>query len=152
MKTFSSHKKASEAFVNQNYESGKASNLFFEGKKIYSYGHHFLIAEFVQNSDKKECIFFTKKGYSNSTAKHKNHVLSALYNAMKKPIFFVDSFNDLLANVESEKNEINDLKDKVTRARTRKDFLLNCIEEKQAALNEYIEFFQLPLMKQKIGV
>ena len=57
------------AFAQRNQENGKASNMFFEKDRIYSYGRHYLLAEFIEH----ECetfILINDKGYSNSTAKH----------------------------------------------------------------------------------
>ena len=52
-------------------------NLFFEGDTIYSYGRHFPIARWVK-SGKREAVLFTERGYSNTTAKHKGMVRSAI--------------------------------------------------------------------------
>lgn len=32
-------------WANEKKESGKGSNLFFEGRSIYSYGYHFEVEE-----------------------------------------------------------------------------------------------------------
>ncbi|QEC78588.1 hypothetical protein [Mucilaginibacter ginsenosidivorax] len=49
-------------------ESGQASNLFFEGENIYSYGYHFLIARHVYNSRGGHAVLVTQKTYSRSTS------------------------------------------------------------------------------------
>jgi hypothetical protein len=53
--------------------SGSTDHLFIEGDTIYSYGYHFPIATRYGNK-----VWFTKKGYSNTTSRHKSLVLNAL--------------------------------------------------------------------------
>ena len=36
-------------WANEKKESGKGSNLFFEGRSIYSYGYHFEAGRIVRN-------------------------------------------------------------------------------------------------------
>lgn len=61
-------------WANQIQPEGKASNLFFEGNTIYSYGHHFEIAKIA----KPGIVLFTEYNYSISTGKHKSIVSSAI--------------------------------------------------------------------------
>jgi len=65
-KVFQNHSQVCHAFNLQNQNEGRAGNIFFEGNKIYSYGYHYLMAEFVS----PEIILINNKGYSNSTSKH----------------------------------------------------------------------------------
>jgi len=60
---------------------GNASNFFFDGATIYSYGRHFPIA--TLDGDR---VFFTTLGYSVSTSAHKSIVRSAISN---KDIIYV---------------------------------------------------------------
>jgi hypothetical protein len=57
----------------------QTSNLYFIGKKIFSYGTHFCIARFVDDNT----LLFTERGYSNSTAKHINLVHHATSHIKK---------------------------------------------------------------------
>jgi hypothetical protein len=57
-------------WANRNGESAKASNLFFEGDDIYSYGRHFLIAKHVYNETGGHAVLFTRRTYSKSTTAH----------------------------------------------------------------------------------
>ena len=72
--------KIAETFA-KGKTSGRGSNMFISGDTIYSYGHHFPIAirttPELQRAIGKKYIF-NMNGYSNSTAKHKNHVACAL--------------------------------------------------------------------------
>ncbi len=52
--------------------------MFFEGPVIYSYGHHYEIARFIDAPNGQKVCFINSNGYSNSTAKHTNHVSRAI--------------------------------------------------------------------------
>ncbi len=61
-------------FVNQLQNEAKTSgrNFYFNNDKIYSYGSHFVIAKHYNG-----ILLFTEARYSNTTAKHINHVWNA---------------------------------------------------------------------------
>ena len=52
--------------------NGRSGNMFIEGDAIYSYGHHFKIAEKYHGK-----LLFTEQTYSSTTAMHKSRVLGA---------------------------------------------------------------------------
>ena len=63
----------------QGKPGAKGSNLFFEGPTMFSYGHHFPIANIVPASGKRpRVILFTSRDYSVTTAKHKSCVYHAI--------------------------------------------------------------------------
>jgi hypothetical protein len=64
-------------WANRIGQGAKASNLFFEGENIYSYGYHFLIAKHVCNEQGEHAVSFTERTYSKSTTAHLNIVKSA---------------------------------------------------------------------------
>jgi len=64
-------------WANGNGTDAKASNLFFEGENIYSYGRHFLIAKHVYNDAGEHAVLFTRRTYSSSTTAHLNIVKNA---------------------------------------------------------------------------
>jgi hypothetical protein len=71
MKTrFSNSAECIHAFAQQNQPNGRSSNVFFEKTLCYSYGYHYVLAEFVKNSKGKEAVIINDSGYSNTTAKH----------------------------------------------------------------------------------
>ncbi len=74
---FSSSADVCHAYAQQNQPEGKNTgrSIFFYKEKIYSYGHHFCMAKFINQN-----LFFTLRSYSNSTAKH----LSKLHHATKQ--------------------------------------------------------------------
>lgn len=65
-KVFQNHSQVCHAFNLQNQNEGRAGNIFFEGNKIYSYGYHYLMGEFIN----PQTILINDKGYSSSTTKH----------------------------------------------------------------------------------
>lgn len=72
-KNYSNHQNCAHAWAHQLSLNGHASNLYFEGPTIFSYGSHFPIATLDENR-----VFFTTEGYSVSTSKHKCRALSAV--------------------------------------------------------------------------
>ncbi len=67
-KVFSSNYEVVHTFAQRTHPEGRNSSesIFFEGDKIYSYGHHYLLGEFLDANT----IYINDKGYSNSTSKH----------------------------------------------------------------------------------
>jgi hypothetical protein len=80
MKTvFSNHSEVCHVWANNTDLNaiGRASNIFFEGDKIYSYGKHFILAKrFIHEG--RVITFLNAKSYSNSTSKHQNHLRKAV--------------------------------------------------------------------------
>lgn len=77
-KVFSSNSQLAHAWANQLQPEGRASNMFFKGPVIYSYGHHYEIARLITAPNGENVCFVNSNGYSNSTAKHTRHVLNAI--------------------------------------------------------------------------
>ncbi len=96
MKTvFSSNAQLSHAWANQTQETGKGSNMYFNGNVIYSYGSHYEIAQIVITPNGQRVYFVNSNGYSNTTAKHTNHVWKAIpdiYPAFKVPFTITQSY------------------------------------------------------------
>ena len=65
------------AFSRDPFSQGSGSNFFFEGGKIYSYGHHFCIAKVLSDTYPRVALMSTQ-GYSSSTARHMSRVRSAI--------------------------------------------------------------------------
>jgi hypothetical protein len=86
-KVFSSHSKLAHAWANQLQPEGRAASMFFYGPVIYSYGHHYEIARYIDAPNGQKVCFINSNGYSNSTAKHTGHVYNAIPAAT--PVFYV---------------------------------------------------------------
>jgi len=76
-------------WANQSKDSAHGSNFYFDGNEIYSYGSHFLAAEILG----KNTYWINDKGYSNSTAKHLNHIYRAISLPSKKYYYTSSDFN-----------------------------------------------------------
>lgn len=72
------NREVAQAFANGK-QKGKSLHMFIDGDTIYSYGYHFPIARRAG-----DVFWFTNKGYSQTTGRHKSAVLQALeYRAIK---------------------------------------------------------------------
>ena len=65
-RVFNSHPEVCHVFNQQTQSEGRASRIFFEGPRIYSYGYHYLMGQFLT----PEMIVINDTGYSPSTSKH----------------------------------------------------------------------------------
>ena len=73
MKTvFSNAQDCVHAFAQRQQPQGRAGNVFFYSDKIYSYGYHYLLAEFIDD----KTIVINNRGYSSTTSKHIDYVTS----------------------------------------------------------------------------
>ena len=87
MKTVFSNSELFHVFAQRSQNNGRnsAGNLYFRndyggydyGRKLYSYGSHYLLAEFIENKAGELAIMINNAGYSNTTAKHISQVTSA---------------------------------------------------------------------------
>lgn len=68
---------------NEKKESARGSNLFFEGRSIYSYGYHFEVGRIVRNKCGEKAYLLNDKYYSSSTCKHQRCVRSAIPTGSK---------------------------------------------------------------------
>ena len=67
MKTvFSNQYETVHVWAQQSQQNGRSSNVFFDGTKIYSYGYHYLLAEFIDH----KTVLINDMGYSVTTSKH----------------------------------------------------------------------------------
>lgn len=95
MKTVFTNRELAHVWAGQKQETGRGSNMFFEGPSIYSYGRHFEIARWYGKGP-GAVVLYNSASYSNSTAKHKNYVLRAVNHVR---VFHVPSMTDHGANV-----------------------------------------------------
>lgn len=133
-KVFSSSVEVCHIFAQRTQDEGKTTsrNLFFDDKnKIYSYGYHYLLAEFIND----ETILINNTGYSNTTSKHISQITQA--TRQYKQHFFKDI---CLNNVY---DRITEASKKLINAR-KKDFyaleIINAFESFTSFLNEFKQF------------
>lgn len=72
MKKIVSQSEVAHFWANKTQSEATSPNrtFYFIGDTIYSYGRHFAIAKHVANRIGEKAIFFTCRGYSNTTSKH----------------------------------------------------------------------------------
>lgn len=104
---YSSNDACIHAFAQQKYDYGRTSNgnVYFEGKTLYSYGRHFILAEFITDN----LVMINDQRYSNSTSKHQGIVRQALRQYQQ---LYVSSHD--IGNVVKT---LEHLKDKLLKAR-----------------------------------
>lgn len=70
-KVFNSSSDVIHLFAQRDQNEARCSNVFFDNiNKIYSYGHHYLLGEFIDDNT----IMIDDRGYSVTTSKHINQI------------------------------------------------------------------------------
>jgi hypothetical protein len=127
-KVFQSNYEAIHTFAQRTHPEGRnqSRSVFFEGDKIYSYGYHYLLGEFLDANT----ILINDKGYSNSTSKHIS-ILSGATSQYKQ-------YYKTRVDVEYIYNHVfNYLKPKLAKARKPQKYTSE-IFALWNSLNEYI--------------
>jgi hypothetical protein len=68
-RVFSNSSQVIHLWANQSQDSARASNVFFDGASLYSYGTHYELGRMIQVNGRSVALINTR-GYSNTTAKH----------------------------------------------------------------------------------
>ena len=93
MKTkFNSKSDVMHVYAQQEQFEGRSGNVFFYGKKIYSYGYHYLLAEIKETANGDEYILINDSGYSVSTSKHISEIRQA--TRQYKQLFVTETDKD----------------------------------------------------------
>lgn len=128
MKTvFSNAHDVIHVFAQRNQSHGRSSNVFFYGDKIYSYGYHYLLGEFIDD----KTILIDNRGYSSTTNKHIYWVTGATRQYKQ---FFTRSCDLHLVNLQ-----ILALKDRLAKAKKPEKYI-NEMLSLWASLNEFIKY------------
>lgn len=143
MKTrFKNNAEVAHIWASQTQSEGRGHNLFFEGTKIYSYGRHFCIANFVR----PDVVLFNSAKYSNSTAKHQIHVRRAIPGGTN--IFYVPNVEVTtnlhhIRNLKHYLNLISEFVIGATSAQKQTESKLNHARVIRDSVLEYIDVFGL---------
>jgi hypothetical protein len=137
MKTVFSNSEIMHVFAQRTQSEARTanSNVFFKGNKIYSYGYHYLLGEFLDNNT----ILINDKGYSVSTSKHINYLRQAVSQYKRFYTTETDE-NYLLTKLNSELV-------KLTLAR-KPEIYINSINYLFSKYCEFQEFKKLPINKE----
>lgn len=115
-------------FAQRTQSEARSTNVFFEyGTKLYSYGHHYLLAEFIENN----AIMINDSGYSVTTAKHIRQVTGA--TRQYKQFFYTKT------NLGYIHREVKSNLDKLAKAK-KPELYLGGIFSMWESLNEFIQF------------
>jgi hypothetical protein len=127
MKTvFSNTQDCVHAFAQRQTPQGRASSVFFYGDKIYSFGYHYLLAEFIDD----KTILINDSGYSSTTSKHISYVTSGTRQYKQ---FFTTR-----CEIGLVYSQVLSLQDKLANARKPENYI-NGILSLWDSLNEYVK-------------
>lgn len=117
-KVFSSNDKVIHAFAQQTQYEGRTStnSLYFYGTKLYSYGYHYLLAEFLTDS----IVIINDDGYSVSTAKH----INITYQALRQYTILSKSSH----NINNVLTRLKELKSKLMKARKPQIYIFEALQ------------------------
>jgi len=73
------HSEVAHIWAQQTQQHGRASNMFFYGSSIYSYGEHYTLAKFQENGS----VLINSETYSVSTSKHSSIVRGSIPDSIK---------------------------------------------------------------------
>jgi hypothetical protein len=140
---FSNISDIAHLWANQQQDSARnsAHNFYFNGNTIYSYGGHFPIAKHVELNG-NDCILFTEKSYSNTTAKHISVVRQAanhlnLIYCLSPNATHEENFKHWLINAEYVAKNLIKAK--------KPEKYLNEISYIATKVNKYATFFSLEI-------
>lgn len=130
MKTIFTNSEICHAFNQQTQEYGKTPNgsMYFYNDKIYSYGKHYLLCEFIDSNT----VLINNKGYSNTTAKHINYITAATSD---KRQFFTES-----SETHAVYNNLKELLNKLPRATKHKDSYVMQIDRLLKSYFSFVEY------------
>jgi hypothetical protein len=134
------HDEVAHIWAQQSQDEGNSNHMFFEGKSIFSYGHHFEIARFYNNNT----VLFTVRDYSSSTSQHKSIVRQAINH---KDILYVREFPNSANVYSTEAHKINleyylgkitEAIEKASRARLNTEYLLSNAGDWSKTMSVYV--------------
>ena len=102
-----SNRETIKTYLEQEKTHGQSSNVFFEYSRIYSYGYHYLLGQFLDD----DLLIINNTGYSNTTAKHINLLMWTAHEMN------ITNFSTSDVDLMSVYNEIKYLEDKLHKAR-----------------------------------
>lgn len=128
---------------------GQGSNMFIQGDTIYSFGLHFKIATRLTPTEKFATnveYVFNIKGYSNCTAKHKNHVRGNIRSGIGLPDcdYSEKTLRAYVDELKAEVKVIQETQDKLKTKGKRFEKLQQEIVDAKARVKE-VEMFTIAL-------
>jgi hypothetical protein len=131
-KVFSSNADCIHTFAQRSLDEGRTSNhnVYFYGDKIYSYGSHYLLGEFINDG---EAIIINDEGYSNSTSTAKH--IGILWGATRQ----YKQISKRRTDLDIVHNTVISHKKLLANAR-KPEFYISSILSLWESLNEYLQY------------
>jgi hypothetical protein len=140
MKTVFSNSDLVHTFAQRSQSEGRTTTngMFFRDDKIYSYGYHYLLGEFIDD----KTIIINDRGYSSSTGKH----IGMLRNATRqyRQLFTTD----IDINLVSWRIEEN--AEKLKTARKPEKYVTEILKSFETLESYLVEFKQVNIIKSNI--
>jgi len=114
-------------YAQRSQQLGESSSVFFEGNKIYSYGYHYLMGEFIDEN----AIVINDRSPSVTTSKHIRYLVSATRQYKQ----FYKSNTDLQTVYTTMQGWV----DKIANARDKSKYAV-AINDKFDRLTEWIDY------------
>tara|TARA_R110000796_G_scaffold73774_2_gene165751 strand:- start:1990 stop:2808 length:819 start_codon:yes stop_codon:yes gene_type:complete len=139
MKTVFTNSEIVHAFNQQDQTEGRtpSGGMYFYNKKLYSYGSHYLLCEFIDENT----VIINNDGYSVSTSKHIGLITGATRNRRQ---FFTTNIG-----AENVLNQIESLLKLIPRARKRADEYKATISTLYTDYMEYMQYVKPKLTKEE---
>ena len=106
MRTVFSNSEVVHVWAQRTHLDGQnqSRSLFFEGGRIYSYGRHYLLGEFISNENNDVAVIINTNRYSSTTAKHSSLAWGATthYTQFEKQYTEEKSVISLLNELETK--------------------------------------------------
>ena len=97
-KVFSNADQVIHLWANQSQSDARCRNAFFNGKSIYSYGHHYELGRFIKYNG-HEVVLINDAGYSKTTQGHINSAWYAVSHKLRLRIVCSDRSLDDTTNL-----------------------------------------------------
>lgn len=109
-RTFANHHEVCHVFAQRTHlEGSSGGNVYFYKDRLFSYGSHYVLAEFITNKKGELAVMINNVGYSSSTGKHISMAASATSHYRQ---FFTTQTNGKLVL-----NKLTELYEKLGRAK-----------------------------------
>jgi len=151
MKTVFSNSQTCHVWAQQTQENGRNSSdtMYFSGTRIYSYGSHYLAANFID----KDIVLVNSYGYSPTTGQHLSDIMGALRGIEGLAVFTVPNTSTL--KCDENYNHYNDnvigVIDRIISSNKvdqwRKEYLMTSLSEAIEKSNKYFKLAGYPLIE-----
>jgi len=146
MKTVFNNTDLCHTYAQQTQTEGRTANrsIFFYNGKIFSYGHHFCMANIVEG-----VMYFTLRNYSNSTSKHINILRNATSHYTKVFCAFPDG--SPTENFKYWYNEATNAAEKLKKAK-KPEIYLNALQHLANEIQIYADALNIAIMPELIAL